>query len=105
MQTTSDPVIANIYSHMLYQLSYAEALLVAMPNHVDTEGFEPWTSRMRNGRCSTELCCCCLMHDLPIRCDRTQVVTGLDLKSSGPCPRRFEPCRSRFSRRQDDNHI
>ena len=27
--------------------------------------------------------------------DRTQVVTGLDLKSSGPCPRRFEPCRSR----------
>jgi hypothetical protein len=28
--------------------------------------------------------------------DRTQVVTGLDLKSSGLCPRRFEPCRSRI---------
>ena len=28
--------------------------------------------------------------------DRTQVVTGLDLKSSGLCPRRFEPCRSRL---------
>ncbi len=25
------------------------------------------------------------------------MVTGLDLKSSGLCPRRFEPCRSRFT--------
>jgi hypothetical protein len=31
-----------------------------------------------------------------LQSDRTQVVTGLDLKSSGLCPRRFEPCRSRI---------
>ena len=48
---TSDPVIADIYSHMLYQLSYAECEWEQM----DTEGFEPSTSRMRNGRSSTEL--------------------------------------------------
>ena len=42
-------MIAEIYSHMLYQLSYAEH------GKVDTEGFEPSTSRMRNGRSSTEL--------------------------------------------------
>ena len=42
-------MIADIYSHMLYQLSYAEH------SKVDTEGFEPSTSRMRNGRSSTEL--------------------------------------------------
>ena len=47
-------MIADIYSHMLYQLSYAEG---AGPHtkSVDTEGFEPSTSRMRNGRSSTEL--------------------------------------------------
>ena len=43
-------MIADIYSHMLYQLSYAEPAW-----QMDTEGFEPSTSRMRNGRSSTEL--------------------------------------------------
>ena len=37
------------------------------------------------------------------QCDRTQVVTGLDLKSSGLCPRRFEPCRSRALFKGDTN--
>ena len=41
--------------------------------------------------CSTHSSSSCCTHS-----DRTQVVTGLDLKSSGLCPRRFEPCRSRF---------
>ena len=48
-------MIADIYSHMLYQLSYAEALFATEKQNVDTEGFEPSTSRMRNGRSSTEL--------------------------------------------------
>ena len=52
---TSDPVIADIYSHMLYQLSYAEGARPPSKKSVDTEGFEPSTSRMRNGRSSTEL--------------------------------------------------
>ena len=58
---TSDPVIADIYSHMLYQLSYAEAMhrhrnfVGHCKKNMDTEGFEPSTSRMRNGRSSTEL--------------------------------------------------
>ena len=52
---TSDPVIADIYSHMLYQLSYAESPHRCSEKRVDTEGFEPSTSRMRNGRSSTEL--------------------------------------------------
>ena len=57
---TSDPVIADIYSHMLYQLSYAEGPSGCcwprrLEKAVDTEGFEPSTSRMRNGRSSTEL--------------------------------------------------
>ena len=49
-------MIADIYSHMLYQLSYAEAHSNWQQQKVvDTEGFEPSTSRMRNGRSSTEL--------------------------------------------------
>ena len=53
-------MIAEIYSHMLYQLSYAEGPSGCcwprrLEKAVDTEGFEPSTSRMRNGRSSTEL--------------------------------------------------
>ena len=33
----------------------AGAFFCGMGKHVDTEGFEPSTSRMRNGRSSTEL--------------------------------------------------
>ena len=66
----------------------------AVGEKMDTEGFEPSTSRMRNGRSSTELSA--LHSGAALLCDRTQVVTGLDLKSSGLCPRRFEPCRSRL---------
>ncbi len=56
------------------------------------EGFEPSTLRLLGVRSNQ------LSYGAPClaACDRTQVVTGLDLKSSGLCPRRFEPCRSRF---------
>ena len=42
---TSDPVIADIYSHMLYQLSYAELL-----SKVEMQGIDPCTSRMLSER-------------------------------------------------------
>ena len=57
------------------------------------EGFEPSTLRLLGVR-SNQLS---YGADNFWSCgDRTQVVTGLDLKSSGLCPRRFEPCRSRL---------
>ena len=42
---TSDPVIADIYSHMLYQLSYAELI-----SKVEMQGIDPCTSRMLSER-------------------------------------------------------
>ena len=47
---TSDPVIADIYSHMLYQLSYAEVVgqFAFAKTKRAQQGIEPWTSRTRS---------------------------------------------------------